>query len=176
MFTAFSSLPCGFTSNERQCANPKHCAMSPVRSPDWSRGSKLASVVLPWFAARARQGWASRSVQHVCQARLESGKEEFCYTGNTQATVCRNAGLPPLTFETGAWREASSVPGHPAEYSGTKDLRMGSYRCLMLDAVLHRPPPYICRSAPARKRANSRSRKMESEAVCSPGIGTNKKR
>ena len=73
--------------------------------------------------------------------------------------VCRNDGLRPIIFGTGAWRDAMSIPRRIAEYLGTKNVRVNSYIWLVVNAVFHR----------------SRRGKMESEAVCSPGVGTNKK-
>ena len=62
-------------------ANPDDCAMSFVRSPEWTRWSGSAFTVLPWPASWAGPGCAWHSMHLLCSSMLQSGKEELCDAG-----------------------------------------------------------------------------------------------
>ena len=105
---------------------------------------------------------------------LQSGKEELCDTGKGHRDAWRNGCLLSFRYGTGAWRNASWIPGNIVEYSGTRNLRVNSHNSLVGNAVSNRPHRLIQLNALAGRGSGLQREKMKGETVRWPEVGTNK--
>ena len=171
----FSGLPWEIHSNQRHGANPRNSGMSSVRIPGWTGWMEPASAVLPWPAALAGPGWSRRHPGRLGQTIQQSGPAGVCSTGKVRRVACRSNGPHRRVRGIIVWRNDGWICGDAAGCLGTKDRVAGSYHSQDAKAVIHHPRTTIHRELITGRRASWPGGKIGTEAVYSPGIGTNQK-